>query len=313
MELISQRVGTAFDGERADRTVAIVAGVSRSVAARLVAQGSVTVDGEVVRRGAQRLQAESSLSIRIRSTTPQVLSADPTVTFEQVFVDDHVVVVNKPAGLIVHPGAGAPTGTLANGLLARFPNIASVGDESRPGIVHRLDKGTSGLLVVARSQTAYESLCTQLKQRSVLREYCCLAWRHLQAPTGMIDAPVGRSKRNPIRMTVTRRGRDARTRYEVHTRFRQPAPATLLRCRLETGRTHQIRVHLSAISHPVVGDPTYTAGASTPASALSRLRCQRPFLHAARLHFVHPVSGAPMKFRARLPDDLREVLSMFLT
>ena len=219
-----------------------------------------------------------------------------------VYEDADLVVVDKPAGLVVHPGAGQPTGTLVHGLLARYPEIRTVGQANRPGIVHRLDKGTSGLLLVARSQPAYEALVAMLSARRVDRRYRALVWGEPDAPTGLVDAPIGRSTRDRTRMAVTVRGREARTGYEVVRAYHEPVDVTELRLRLETGRTHQIRVHLTAIGHPVVGDARY-------GGARQSLPLDRPFLHAEAVALDHPVTGAPLAFTSPLPADLAAVLA----
>ena len=233
------------------------------------------------------------------------LEPDPTVEFEVVHDDGDVVVVDKPAGLVVHPGSGHERATLVHGLLHRYPEIAGVGTAGRPGIVHRLDKGTSGLLVVARTSRAYDSLVAQLAGRSAERRYVALSWGTVEADAGMIDAPLGRGEQDPTRIAVSHRGKPARTRYAVSRRFSTPAPATLLECRLETGRTHQIRVHLAAIGHPVVGDDRY--GGDRPAV----LAVARPFLHAAHLAFDHPATGERLTFTSPLPADLERTLQHF--
>jgi 23S rRNA pseudouridine1911/1915/1917 synthase len=225
---------------------------------------------------------------------------DPTVEFVVVYEDEHLIVVDKPAGLVVHPGAGNPGGTLVNGLLARFPEIAVVGEAHRPGIVHRLDLGTSGLLAVARTQRAYHELVDALASRDVGRVYRALVWGHPANPHGVVDAPIGRDHRDPQRMAVVVDGRPARTRYQVLHEYRRPTDASALECRLESGRTHQIRVHLSAIGHPVVGDPTY-------GGVRSGIMPSRPFLHAARLELAHPVTREPLAFDSALPADLAEI------
>jgi 23S rRNA pseudouridine1911/1915/1917 synthase len=217
-----------------------------------------------------------------------------------VWHDDQVIVVDKPAGLVVHPGAGHPEATLVHGLLARFPDLAELGGD-RPGIVHRLDKGTSGLMVVARTADAQASLTRQLASRRMTREYVTLVAGNLESDAGLIDAPLGRSDADPTRIRVQSGGRDARTRYEVESRFERPIVATLLKCRLETGRTHQIRVHLASIGHPVVGDGRYRGPRLEPLT--------RPFLHAAALAFDHPGSGERVDFLSPLPEDLRSVLA----
>ena len=297
-------VGSALDGLRLDRAVALVADVSRSVAARLVAAGGVRLDGAVVTSGTRRVAEGESLAVHIDLPDDPQPAADPDVVFGTVFEDPDLIVVDKPAGLVVHPGAGHDSRTLVHGLLARYPDIAGVGDPHRPGIVHRLDRGTSGLLVVARTERAHQLLVEQMRAHQPERVYCALVGGHPEAPSGLIDAPIGRSSRNPQRMTLTDRGRPARTRYTVERRYAQPARVALLECQLETGRTHQIRVHLRAIGHPVIGDPTYGPGRADDVFGLSR-----PFLHARSLSFSHPVSGRTVRAESPLPDDLAAVLA----
>ena len=296
-------VGSALDGLRLDRAVALVADVSRSVAARLVATGGVRLNGAVVTSGTRRVAEGESLAVHIDLRADPQPAADPDVVFGTVFEDPDLLVVDKPAGLVVHPGAGHDSRTLVHGLLARYPDIAGVGDPYRPGIVHRLDRGTSGLLVVARTERTHRLLVEQMRAHQPERVYCALVQGHPEAPSGLIDAPIGRSSRNPQRMTLTDRGRPARTRYTVERRYDQPARVALLECQLETGRTHQIRVHLRAIGHPVIGDPTYGPGRADDVFGLSR-----PFLHARSLSFSHPVSGRTVQAESPLPDDLAAVL-----
>lgn len=311
MAAAGEVVGEALDGLRLDRAVALVADVSRSAAARLVSQGGVRLDGTVVTSGSHRITAGDSLWIDAVDDPDPVPAPDGNVTFTTVFEDADVIVVDKPAGLVVHPGAGHDRGTLVNGLLARYPELSDVGDRHRPGIVHRLDRGTSGLLVVARSERAHQALVEQMRSHEPLRLYDTLVWGHPEASSGLVDAPVGRSSRNPLRMAVTERGRPARTRYEVQHRFNRPATLALLTCRLETGRTHQIRVHLRAIGHPVVGDPTYGASRAADGSGAGP-ELSRPFLHARRLSFRHPASGRPVTAESPLPADLAQVLQACL-
>jgi 23S rRNA pseudouridine1911/1915/1917 synthase len=296
-------VPAALDGERVDRVVAMLADVSRTEASRLVADGAVVVDGAVVTRGADRLGTGAVIAIVApEPEADEPPHADVGVTFVVVHEDEHVIVVDKPADLVVHPGAGHEGATLVNGLLARYPEVASVGDPLRPGIVHRLDRGTSGLLMVARTEVAYDSLVEQLADRRVDRRYRTLVWGHLESPRGVVDAPIGRSPKHPTKMAVTERGKPARTRYEVVRPFVDPVEVSELTCRLETGRTHQIRVHLAAIGHPVVGDDRYRG-------VRQSLVCPRPFLHAELLGFEHPVTGVPLQFTSPLPDDLVQVLA----
>lgn len=300
-------VPAALAGERVDRAVAILTGLPRSEVAALIAGGAVLLDGRSVRGRSRRVVQGDELEISVpeHAATPAPgPEGDDSVAVSVVHADDDVVVVDKPAGLVVHAGAGHRTGTLVNGLLSQFPDLATigVGERARPGIVHRLDKGTSGLLVVARTAAAYHALVEQLRRREVERVYRTLVWGSVEAPAGLIDAPVGRGVRDPTRMAVAAGGKEARTRYRVESRFHHPAPVSLLECRLETGRTHQIRVHLAAIGHPVVGDSRYR-GAGRPALTLAR-----PFLHAAQLAFDHPVTAERLSFASPLTDDLQALL-----
>jgi 23S rRNA pseudouridine1911/1915/1917 synthase len=301
--MIDDRIPAALAGERLDRVVALMAECSRSEAVGLIEGGGVTVDGEPSVIGKLRLKEGQVVTVDPSLLPPPELpAADPTVEFTVVYSDEHVIVIDKPAGLVVHPGAGNNDGTLVNGLLAQFPDIAEVGEAHRPGIVHRLDIGTSGLLVVARTSHAYHELVHALSQRDVGRVYRTLVWGCPSNPHGVIDAPIGRDHRDPMKMAVVVDGKTARTRYEVLDSYRAPAHVTELECRLETGRTHQIRVHLAAIGHPVVGDAAYGGVRSGVVSP-------RPFLHAARLEFEHPVSGEEMAFESPMPDDLLAVLA----
>lgn len=299
----TETVPAALDGQRIDRVVAMVTGLSRTEATALVAAGGVSVDGQVIARGKDRLTEGQVLRLAVPDQVADPRpAADPSVVVPIVHVDDDVIVIDKPAELVVHPGAGHADGTLVNGLLALFPELAEVGQPDRPGIVHRLDRGTSGLLAVARSERAYESLVAQLQARTVVRRYRTLVWGHPESQHGLIDAPLGRSPRHPTRMAVIADGKEARTRYEVERLLHEPTPTAELTCRLETGRTHQIRVHLSAIGHAVVGDDRYHG-------ARQSLVCPRPFLHAEHLGFSHPVTGDHVAFDSPLPADLVEVLA----
>jgi 23S rRNA pseudouridine1911/1915/1917 synthase len=304
--MIAETVPAALDGERLDRAVALLADVSRSVSAALIAGGAVTVDGEVVVAGKTRLDAGSRVTIDTASIPVAAPPrADPSVEFIVVHADADVVVVDKPAGLVVHPGAGNDAGTLVNGLLARFPDIAALGSgdtADRPGIVHRLDAGSSGLLVVARNEAARASLLAQFAAHTAGRRYLALVWGQPEAAHGIVDAPIGRDPGDPTRMAVVADGRPARTEYEVVERLDDGAATTLLTCRLQTGRTHQIRVHLAAIGHPLVGDSTYGQRRAT-------LGLERPFLHAEELSFEHPTTGSRVTFTSALPADLTALLA----
>jgi 23S rRNA pseudouridine1911/1915/1917 synthase len=300
---VIERIPDALDGERLDRVVALIAGVSRTRAGELVDEGLIAVDGTAVTQRSRRVHRDETIEVRAPVDIGAPLPGpDTSLTVDVVHEDPDLLVVDKPAGLVVHPGAGNLDGTLVNALLARFPELASVGDPTRPGIVHRLDKGTSGLLVVARTPRAYTSLVSQLADRSASRGYVALVWGHVEPAQGVIDAPIGRSDREPTRMAVSTHGRTARTHYTVERTFDEPAPVSLLACHLETGRTHQIRVHLSAIGHPVVGDDRYRGRRAA-------IPVPRPFLHAATLRIDHPATGASMSFSSPLPEDLANVLA----
>lgn len=301
-DLIEEVLPEAFAGDRIDRVVSALSGLSRSVAKALLEEGRVQLDGNAITNGSRRVDAGSTVTIAVPEPADPTPGADSSVPFRVVFEDDDVIVIDKPAGVVVHPGAGQPDGTLVNGLVDRYPELLEVGEIHRPGIVHRLDRGTSGLLVVARSEDAYVELVEQMSSHEPERIYLALAWGHPETDQGTIDAPIGRSTRHPTRMAVTDNGRHAVTHYIVESRFTEPVVSSLVRCRLETGRTHQIRVHLRAIGHPVVGDRDYDGGRPG-------LDPGRPFLHATQLRFEHPRTGEPMAFEAPLPDDLESVLA----
>ena len=292
-------VPASLAGERIDRAVALLTGWSRADVAALVEEGAVRVGGQPVAKSRRLVEGEE-IEVEGEPETEAPPQPEP-VDFPVVHADDDLVVLVKPAGLVVHPGAGHTEGTLAGGLLHRFPEIASVGDPMRPGIVHRLDRDTSGLMVVARSREAYDALVEALAAREVERRYTALAWGRFDARRGTIDAPLGRSATRRPRMAVREAGPEARTGYEVKEQYEHPVCA-LVECRLETGRTHQIRVHLAAIGHPVVGDGTY-GGDRHP------LRPGRPFLHAHSLALTHPTTGQRLEFNDPLPPELAAVLT----
>ena len=287
--------------------VSLLTGMARSKVAALVAEGRVYVDGSPASR-AQRLEEGQAVElddefvVDASTLAPEPLEPDDSVEFGLVHEDDWLVVVDKPAGLVVHPGAGNPSQTLVHGLLARYPEMAEVGDPARPGLVHRLDKGTSGLMVVARSAAAFDALTAQVRARSMSRRYLALVWGLVEADRGLIDAPIGRSDRTPLRQAVSSGGREARTRYEVRGRWADP-DRTLVECYLDTGRMHQIRVHLAAIGHALVGDPGYRGARQGFGEGLGR-----PFLHAWRLGFRHPVDRRAVSFASSLPPDLAALL-----
>ncbi len=294
---VEVEVPEALAGERVDKVIAGVLDLSRAQANLIVEQG-VEVDGETV-RASTRVQAGQL--IRCAAPEEGAVLEPEDVDFDVLYEDEAVVVVDKPAGVVVHPGSGRSRGTLAAGLLNRYPELSGVGAEDRWGLVHRLDKDTSGAILVARTAEAFESLVAQLRSREVGRTYLALVEGRITTPTGTIEAPIGRDPTRPTRRAVTHGGKHARTHYEVVEVFEE-SDATLLEVTLETGRTHQIRVHMAAIGHPVAGDITYGA-------TRKDLRSPRTFLHAARLEFRHPVTGEPMRVDAPLPDDLESVLT----
>lgn len=300
---VEEIVPLALDGERLDRIVAIIADISRSDATKLIDSGGANVDGVLAQSGKVRLTEGQVVVVDLEKIPVEELPGpDPLVQLEIVYVDNDIIVLNKGAGLVVHPAAGHGTGTLVNGILAVYPEVATVGQPQRPGIVHRLDAGTTGMMVVARSQRAYDSLVEALSDHEVGREYLALAWGIFESPSAVIDADIGRDPRDPLKMAVVHSGKWARTLVEVQEVFNQPADISLVRCTLETGRTHQIRVHLAATGHAVVGDSMY-------GGARAALVAPRPMLHAARLSLVHPGTGEQMTWEAPLPHDMASILS----
>lgn len=302
--VITEIIPAALAGQRIDRVVAMAAGVSRSQAVALLEAGSVTVDESVPDKPSLRVQVDDVVVIEVIDAENS-LTPDPTVPVTIVHADDDVIVVDKQAGLVVHPGSGVTNGTLVQGLLSRNAALRKLAesdpDSERPGVVHRLDRGTSGLLVVAVHQAAYDHLVGQFSSRTVGRLYQALVVGDVESDAGLIDAPLGRSPRDPTRRAVVADGKVARTHYRVVRRFVEPV-CSLVECRLETGRTHQIRAHFTAIDHPIVADVRYGG------SQLG-LPIDRPFLHAAELRFVHPGTGDHMEFTSPLPADLAAVIA----
>ena len=287
-------VPAAYAGLRLDQALAkLLPEFSRSRLAQWVRLSRATVDGRAV-LPRHRVRGGEVIDIAPLPDAAVVAHRPEDIPLEVVFEDDTLLVVNKPAGLVVHPGSGNWQGTLLNALLRRVPGLAGI---PRAGIVHRLDKDTSGLLVVAKTLTAQASLVRQLQARSVKREYLAVAHGRI-ARDGRIEAPIGRHPVKRTKMAVVARGRPAVTHYQVLERY---AGASLLRLRLETGRTHQIRVHLSALGHPLVGDPVYGKRSSS-------ITFPRQALHAERLALVHPTTGKAVDWQVEPPADMRELL-----
>jgi 23S rRNA pseudouridine1911/1915/1917 synthase len=289
---------------------------SRSAIQRAISGGDITVHGKTV-KPSHRLRAGEEIAGEIPAA-PVIDAVPEDIPLDIVYEDEEIMVVNKPAGMVTHPGAGAASGTLANGLVYYLNRIGRQpprrGGASRPGIVHRLDVGTSGLIVVAKTDRAHLNLAEQFESRSVMKDYTAMVYGAVKDDSGKIEAPIGRDPRNRVKMAVTRDGRQATTLYSVVERFDE---FSLLDVEIKTGRTHQIRVHLAHIKHPVVADSTYGAGrANSIKSAKLRAeagRLDRPFLHAARLGFAHPATGERMEFTAPLPPELRAFLDLVST
>lgn len=288
-------IPSGLEGERADKIVAQLAGVSRSAARALFdSDPGVLVDG-------RRVAANERLRGGVVAFSPPETSeavAPEIVSFGVIHEDNDLIVIDKPAGIVVHPGAGQSRGTLVAGLLERYPELEGVGQSDRWGLVHRLDKETSGLLLVARTTESYERLVAELAARRIRRRYLALVHGAMEMATGTIDAPIGRDPLHPTRKRVTSDGRPARTHYRL---LGTVDDLSLLELTLETGRTHQIRVHLAAIEHPVVGDRTYSRQQSA-------IPLRRMFLHAAKLDLVHPTTRESHSFESPLPAELADFL-----
>jgi len=298
-------------GRRLDLWLAAkLPGVSRTRLKALVAGGHVSVDGRAV-KASTRLKAGQRVVVDVPPPPPETLIAE-RLPLNVIYEDADVLVLDKPARLVVHPGAGQRTGTLAHALLAHAPSTAGVGGPRRPGIVHRLDKGTSGLLVVAKSPRAYAGLTAELVARQVTRRYLALVHGEVRQAEGTIDAPMGRHPRHRTRMAVLPPGKGKRavTRFRVLERLKG---FTYLEAQLETGRTHQIRVHLASLGHPVMGDATYrlrsTPRITDPALAALVDGLDGVALHAASLAFTHPVTGARLEFASPLPNRIERLLT----
>ena len=290
-------------GIRLDRfLVSVLSDVSRTAGQQLIADGAVLVNGRPAKAGyLLRLNDE----VRLLRAGPAAISQDVRprqLPLDIIYEDDDLLVINKEPGMVVHPAAGHDDDTLVNALLARYPQLRESEGEGRPGIVHRLDKDTSGLLMVAKNLRTQAALVDQMQRHQVEKRYLALVEGLVSLDQGSIDAPIGRDPRHRQQMTITaREGREARTHFRVQRRY---ARHTLLLLQLETGRTHQIRVHLKAIGHPIVGDPVYGSK-----HARSQPPLQRQFLHAYQLKFAHPTTGKALEFTAPLPDDLQKILA----
>ena len=271
--------------------------LSRSRIKRLISEGMVSVDG-VPRNAGFRLRPDQSVLIELPDEPAPAYMVAQDIPLTIIHEDDDLIVVDKPAGMPVHPGAGHPDSTLVNALLGMYPAIGSVGGAARPGLVHRLDKDTSGLIVVSRTDRAHESLTAQFKERSVGKAYLALVVGALTPPEAVIEAPIARDPNDRKKMAIVENGRQSTTQYKTIANFRGCTYAEALP---KTGRTHQIRIHFASIGNPVVADTLY--GRPDP-------RLTRHFLHAARLEFHHPTTGAQVKFHSPLPPDLQSLINL---
>ena len=295
---------TIGDGEasRLDTRIAARLGLSRTQAATLIATGQVHVAGRR-EKASYRPVTGDLVEVVVPPPAPRTIEGE-AIPLTVVHEDEWLVVVDKPAGMVVHPAPGNWSGTLVNALLGRGGPWSEAGGAERPGLVHRLDKDTSGLLLIAKDDRTHRLLSAALAERHIARRYAAVIWGHLDQPALTVDRPIARDPRDRQRMAIVRDGKPARTTFTRLARF---DAGDLLRARLHTGRTHQIRVHLASIGHPVLGDDTYGGGG---ARRLVGLSAHRHFLHAAWLRFRHPATGADMDLRAPLPADLRAALAV---
>lgn len=304
-ETLDVLVPALMDEMRVDRALALLTGLSRSEAVRMIEQDAVTVNGKIVAKPSAPLAEGDQIEAILPPPSDGSVKADAGVSFVTALEDPSFLVVDKSFKDVVHPGSGNREGTLIAGILARFPEIALLpgggyGDVNRPGVVHRLDKGTSGLLVVARTPAAFVSLSAQIAERSAERRYIGIVEGSVESKRGVVEAPIGRSATSPTKMAIRPDGRPATTHYAVLAKLENPT-RTVVGLTLETGRTHQIRVHMAAIGHPIVNDPRYGQRNER------RLDHDRLALHAGRLAFLHPLSGDPVLVIAQLPKDLAKL------
>ncbi|WP_370032728.1 RluA family pseudouridine synthase [Qipengyuania mesophila] len=301
--------GTLATSARLDKALAEATNLSRERIKGLIADGMVEIAGATARSGSAKVDAGTAFSIAL--PPPEPLTAEPQdIPLEVVFEDQHLIVVNKPAGMVVHPAAGNRDGTLVNALLFHCKGqLSGINGVARPGIVHRIDKDTSGLLVVAKSDAAHEGLARQFADHSIVRRYLAVCAGHPNPPSGTISGRIGRSDKDRKKMTVlpddASRGKHAVTHFETLQRLDQ---AALIECRLETGRTHQVRIHCASIGHALLGDPVYGRTPKALKPLLDELGFRRQALHAARLGFRHPISAETLDFCAELPPDMRELI-----
>ena len=301
--------GTILESARADKALAGASGLSRARIQALIAQGHVTLDGDLLASASAKIAAGAGFAIALPAPTEP--AAQPQdIALDIAYEDEHLVIVNKPAGMVVHPAAGNADGTLVNALLHHCKGaLSGIGGVARPGIVHRIDKDTSGLLAVAKTDAAHEGLAKQFSAHSIHRRYIALCSGHPRPASGTIEARLGRSDRDRKKMAVldknSSRGKNAVTHYTTQMHF---AHSAMIACTLETGRTHQVRVHCASIGHALLGDPVYGRAPKALRSILDKLQFKRQALHASELGFIHPATGKTVHFEADLPPDMRELI-----
>jgi len=297
----------ASEGQRLDKALAEASGLSRERVKALMGEGRVTLEGKAATQASLKPAAGSVFAISIPAVTPDEAQAED-IPLNVVFEDEHLIVIDKPAGLVVHPAVGNYDGTLVNALLHHCQGqLSGIGGVARPGIVHRIDKDTSGLLVVAKSDVAHEGLARQFEDHSIDRAYLALVAGNPMPPAGTVTGAIARSNTNRKKMAMVKdgRGKHAVTHYATLERLNG---AALVECRLETGRTHQVRVHMTSLGHPLLGDPAYGRTPAKLKPLLVEHRFARQALHAKVLGFIHPVTGEPLRFESPLPADMEALL-----
>jgi 23S rRNA pseudouridine1911/1915/1917 synthase len=310
LEKLDAIVGPEQHNLRLDRALGeLFPSQSRNFLAKLITAGKVFVDGSPAQKSSQRVESGQNVTVEVPAATPSsMVSQDLPLTI--LYEDEDVVVIDKPAGLVVHPAAGHPDQTLVNALLHHVQDLSGIGGELRPGIIHRLDKDTSGVMLIAKHDDAHRKLTGAWNTDAVRKEYLAIVYGTPTDDRGTVDAPIGRDPRDRKKMAVVPEGRRAITDYELIERLRH---ASLLRCRLRTGRTHQIRVHMKYLGHPIVGDPAYSGPQwrGIPDKKIQRAlsSLERQALHAARITFPHPKDGRVMVVESELPPDLREIVN----
>ena len=309
IQTIDVRLGPAHAGWRLDRALAAaVPTLSRERLKALIRSGAVEAEGQAVRDPALKVRGEEALRLAMPEPAP-AHNEPQDIPLTIVFEDEHLLVVDKPAGLVVHPAAGNLDGTLVNALLHHCAGqLSGIGGVARPGIVHRIDKDTSGLLVIAKTDVAHDALAKQFAAHSIGRRYLAIVNGVPKATVGTVDAPLARSATNRKKIAIVegKRGKRAVTHWKRLTMLND---AALVECRLETGRTHQVRVHMASIGHPLVGDPVYGRAGKTHGKILKELQFHRQALHAAELDFTHPVTKLRLSFASPMPPDMQELFN----